>query len=189
MQFLEIFVTVTGLIYLVLEIRQGRWMWLMNIVSCASAAVMFGLKSIWANLGLNVLYCVMSVWGIILYSRDRQQAGNGDEIRLRRLPSGILWASASIALSGGCILVALLSKTGDPAPVFDGIIGILGITGTWWLAKSYAENWIIWILTDALCTLMCLLQGVYWVALMYFVYTIASVYGYFNWKRKGQYLD
>ena len=39
--FFEIFTLVTGLIFLVLEIRQSNWMWLMQFLSSAAAIVSF----------------------------------------------------------------------------------------------------------------------------------------------------
>ena len=59
--FFEIFTLVTGLIFLVLEIRQSNWMWLMQFLSSAAAIVSFVAGVLYASARLNAYYVVMAV--------------------------------------------------------------------------------------------------------------------------------
>lgn len=184
-QFLEIFSLVTGLFYVWLQIRQNNWMWSVNILSCAAAIAVFLNRQLWANAGLNTYYCLMSCWGIYAWLRDSRKVKSG-ELHLKSLTKGIKTASASIALAGGFCLIQLLRALGDPAPLLDGAIGIAGIIGTWWLAQSYLENWMIWLVADALGVALCISQGLWWMAGLYAVYVAASVWGWHNWNRYGK---
>lgn len=183
-QFLEIFSLVTGLVFVWLQIKQSNWMWLVDILSAGAAAAVFINDSLWANAGLNVYYVVMAIWGTYAWLRDSKKVAEG-ELHLRELTKGVCWTSAAIGLAGGFGLIVLLRFLGDPAPYLDGLIGILGVIATWWLAQSHLENWALWIVADLLGAILCLTQGLYWMAALYFVYVLASVWGLRNWSRKG----
>lgn len=187
LQILEIFTLVTGVVYVLLQIWQSNWMWPVDILCCAAAVVMFASQRLWANLGLNVYYILMAFWGIYAWRRDSKKVDKG-EIHLSTPTKAVYIASIVIALVGGVALIEALRLLGDPAPVMDGIIGILGAVGCWWLANSYIDNWMIWIVADSLTAVLCLTRGLYWMAAMYLLYVGAAVNGYLNWKKHGKYV-
>lgn len=183
-QFLEIFSLVTGLIYIWLQIRQSNWMWPVDILSCIAAAIVFIDGKLWANAGLNVYYSVMALWGAYAWIRDSKKVAKG-EMHLNKLTKGVYLASVAIGLLGGACLIGALHYVGDPAPYMDGLIGILGVLGAWWLAQSYLENWLLWLAAGLLGTILCLAQGLYWMAGLYLVYIFASAWGWMNWRKNG----
>ena len=36
---------------------------------------------------------------------------------------------------------------------------------------------------------MCFLAGKYWMTALYVAYVIASTYGFFHWRKKGEYIS
>ena len=58
--------------------------------------------------------------------------------------------------------------------------------GTWWLARSYPQQWLVWIVADLLSPVLCLKTGMYWMAVLYLAYTASAVFGYYHWMRKGK---
>ncbi len=60
---LEIFGAVSGLLYVWLEIKHKRAMWAVGFVMSASYVVVFGIKGLYASMGLYVYFLVMSVYG------------------------------------------------------------------------------------------------------------------------------
>jgi nicotinamide riboside transporter PnuC len=56
---------------------------------------------------------------------------------------------------------------------------------TFWLSKSYREQWLAWLVVNTFTVTMCLRIGLYPTAVLYFVNAVASIYGYLHWKRKG----
>lgn len=188
MEFLEIFALASGLVYVYLQVKQSNWMWPVDILSCIAATIVFCSQKLWANAGLNVYYIAMAVWGIFAWLRDSGKVKE-DQLHLRRPSLKVLLISLAALLAGGAGLILLLQSTGDSAPVMDGIIGITGVIGAWWLANSYKENWYVWMLSDGLGTALCLSQGLWWMAGLYAVYTAVSVLGLLNWRKKGVYVD
>ena len=187
LKILEIFTLVSGLVYVWLQVKQSNWMWFVDVLCCAAAAVTFFAGRLWANFGLNVYYILMAVWGIYAWLRDSRKVDDG-EIHLTKPTKKIYIISIAITLVGGLALIEVLRLLGDPAPVVDGIVGIFGVVGCWWLANSYIENWLIWIVADTLTLGLCISQGLYWMALLYAVYVVMAFIGFGNWHKLGKYV-
>ena len=187
-QAIEIFALVTGIVYVVLEILQKNAMWVVGILTGAACAFEFAVTHVWASMGLNLYYVAMSVVGLIQWRKASGQVEEGD-IHLRKvsLKAGIL--SAVLFTAGTAVMIPVLKATGDPAPFLDAVAVMLSVVGTWWLAQSYLEQWLIWIVADVLTTTLCLTTGQYWMAALYLVYIGSAVYGYIHWKSRGKYVS
>lgn len=187
-QAIEIFALVTGIVYVVLEILQKNAMWVIGILTGAACAFEFAVTHVWASMGLNLYYVGMSVVGLIQWRKASGQVEEGD-IHLQKvsLKAGIL--SAVLFTAGTAVMIPVLKATGDPAPFLDAIAVMLSVVGTWWLAQSYLEQWLIWIVADVLTTTLCLTTSQYWMAVLYLVYIGSAVYGYVHWKSRGKYVS
>lgn len=186
-QAIEIFAAVTGVVYAVLEILQKNSMWVLGILTASACAFSFAVTHVWASMGLNIYYVVMSVIGLVQWRKASAQVGEG-EIHLQVLPQKVGIWSVVLFFVGSLVLIQVLRATGDAQPFLDGVAVTLSIIGTWWLAQSYLQQWMIWIVADILSTALCAATGQYWMAGLYLVYIGSAVYGYFHWKRKGKYL-
>ena len=186
-QAIEIFAAVTGVVYAVLEILQKNSMWVLGILTASACAFSFAVTHVWASMGLNIYYVVMSVIGLVQWRKASAQVGEG-EIHLQVLPQKVGIWSVVLFFVGSLVLIQVLRATGDAQPFLDGVAVTLSIIGTWWLAQSYLQQWMIWIVADILSTVLCAATGQYWMAGLYLVYIGSAVYGYFHWKRKGKYL-
>ena len=187
-QAIEIFALVTGVVYLVLEILQKNSMWVVGILTSTACAFEFAITHVWASMGLNLYYVVVSVIGLIQWRKASEAVGEG-EIHLARLPRAVAIWSAVLFVLGSLVLMQVLRAAGDPAPRLDAVAVTLSVIATWWLAQSYLQQWLLWIVADILTTTLCLSTGQYWMAVLYTAYIASAVYGYFHWKRKGKYLS
>ena len=179
---------VTGVAYVALEIMQKRLMWVVGILTAAACAFSFGVQHVWASMGLNLYYLAMSVVGLVQWKKAEQQV-EADGLHLQKLSrKTALWSAAAFVL-GSLGLIFLLRATGDPAPQLDGVATMLSIIATWWLAKSYLQQWLLWIVADVISAALCVSTGQWWMAALYLVYAASAVYGYFHWKSRGKYVN
>ena len=186
-QAIEIFAAVTGVLYVVLEILQKNSMWVVGILTGAACAFSFGVQQVWASMGLNIYYMAISVLGLVQWKRASEAVEEG-EIHLAPLSrKAALW-SAVLFVVLTPVLMFILRKTGDAAPQWDALATILSVIATWWLAQSYLQQWLLWIVADILSTILCLVTGQDAMALMYLAYTASAIYGYFHWKKHGKYV-
>ena len=187
-QAIEVFAMVTGVVYLVLEILQKNSMWVVGILTSTACAFEFAITHVWASMGLNIYYVAMSVIGLLQWRKASEAVGEG-EIHLSRLPRAVALWSAALFVLGSLVLMQVLRAAGDPAPRLDAVAVTLSVIATWWLAQSYLQQWLLWIVADIFTTTICLVTGQYWMAVLYTAYIASAVYGYFHWKRKGKYVS
>ena len=74
---------------------------------------------------------------------------------------------------------------GDGVSELDAPATVLSVIATWWLTRSYIQQWMLWVVADALTTMLCVVNGQYWMAFLYLAYIASAVYGYYHWKKKG----
>ena len=185
---IEIFALVTGVAYVVLEILQKNAMWVLGILTGAACAFSFGVQHVWASMGLNIYYVVVSFIGLWQWKKDGAQVGEG-EIHIRPLTPKVQYISTLVYVIGLYPIFYILKASGDPAPLLDAASTLLSVIATWWLAKSYLRQWLLWIGADLMSTWLCIDTGQWWMAVLYAVYAASAVYGYFHWKRHGKYVN
>ena len=183
-QAIEIFAMVTGVLYVVLEILQKNAMWVVGIATGAACAYSFSIQHSWGMVGLNLYYVVMSVVGLIRWTKDSAAVEEG-QIHLRPLSRKTALWSVLLYLVGSLVLIWLFRRFGDEAPELDALATMLSVIATWWLAESHLQQWLLWIVADVLTTALCLVTGQYWLSVLYLAYVFAAVYGYYHWKKNG----
>ena len=101
----------------------------------------------------------------------------------------LVCVAGTLALSYG---MSVLYKAGvlneNPMSMLDSAVAMLSAVATWWLVRSYREQWWLWIVADSLSVALCAMQGMWWMAALYLAYVAAAVYGLGYWKRAGVYL-
>ena len=138
-QAIEVFAMVTGVVYLVLEILQKNSMWVVGILTSTACAFEFAITHVWASMGLNIYYVVMSVIGLLQWRKASEAVGEG-EIHLSRLPRAVALWSAALFVLGSLVLMQVLRAAGDPAPRLDAVAVTLSVIATWWLDIFYHHH-------------------------------------------------
>lgn len=195
MDFWEIFTLVTGVVYIVLEIRQKNLMWAVGILTSVAAMWVFFRQGLYASFGLNTYYLITSFVGIRQWRKDRKRLENsddngkdGDEIHLNRLNVRMLLASVLILAAGTFGLAEVMELLENPMSYLDSVVTVLSAIATWWLVKAYIQQWWLWIIADTLSAALCATQGLWWMTALYAAYALSAVYGYVHWRRNGQYI-
>lgn len=193
---MEIFTLVTGVIYIILEIRQKNFMWVVGILTSVAAMWVFFRQGLYASFALNAYYLVTSFIGLWQWGRAKMMLkqtddapGQGDDIHLNRLTLKPIAVSALVVVAGTFVLSEVMAALENPMSVMDASVAVLSAVATWWLVRSYLEQWWLWIIADALSTIMCATQGLWWMTALYAAYSLSAVYGYIHWKRNGRYIE
>ena len=203
MDWLQIFTLITGVLYIVLEIRQKSFMWVVGIATSLAAMWVFFRQGLYASFGLNTYYFITAFIGLWQWRRDKKLASDvidagkpdRDVIVLNRLTWKIVAVSAAV-----CVLMTVSLSVGmsamhdlgildeNPMSLLDSAVTALSVVATWWLVRSYLEQWWLWVFADLMSTYLCAAQGMWWMALLYLVYAASAVYGLKYWKERGTYL-
>ena len=194
MDFMEIFTLVTGVIYIILEIRQKNFMWVVGIATSIAAMWVFFRQGLYASFALNTYYLVTSFIGLWQWRRDRNrleaavEAAGEETIHLNRLSWKTVAVSAAAVIAGTLALARVMLLLENPMSVMDSAVAVLSAVATWWLVRSYLQQWWLWIAADAMSTVLCATQGLWWMAALYAMYSLSAIYGLVHWKRHGRYL-
>ena len=191
---MEIFTLVTGVIYIILEIRQKNLMWVVGILTSIAAMWVFFRQGLYASFGLNTYYLVTSIIGLWQWRRDidrvsREGASVDNAIRLKRLSFRTIAISAFIVVSGTSALALLMSHLENPMSYLDSAVAVLSAVATWWLVRCYIKQWWLWVAADTVSTILCAAQGLWWMAALYAAYAVSAIIGYIHWKKHGRYIE
>ncbi|MBQ6086552.1 MAG: nicotinamide mononucleotide transporter [Bacteroidales bacterium] len=190
---IELFAFVTGIAYIILEICQKNAMWIVGIATGVACAFSFGVQNLWASMGLNIYYVFISVWGLVQWKKAgeklTEEGASRGSIHLSHPDRKTLLLSLALFIAGSAVLIVLLRVLNDSESALDAVVAVMSAIATWWLAKSWPEQWLVWILADTLSTVLCLSAGMYWMAVLYAAYAASAVYGWLHWKRRGVYVE
>lgn len=195
-KYIEIFTLITGVIYVILEIRQKNSMWLVGVLTSLAAMLVFFRQGLYGSFALNTYYLVTSFIGIWQWSKDKRTLGqldgvpeDKDVVHLNRLNIKVILISAFALVAGTLVLARVMTAFENPMSYMDSFIAVLSALATWWLVRAYIEQWWLWIVADMMSTILCATQGLWWMTALYGVYAASAIYGYIHWKRKGVYIN
>ncbi len=77
----------------------------------------------------------------------------------------------------------LVTFTDSNVPVADAFTTALSIVGLWMMAKKYAEQWLIWLVVDLVCSCLYWYKGIPFYCILYAIYTVIAYFGYRKWLR------
>ena len=194
MDFMEIFTLVTGVIYIILEIRQKNFMWVVGVFTSLAAMWVFFRQGLYASFGLNAYYLITAFIGLWQWGRDKKRLSSSDtssdsgKIHLNRLSVRILAVSVLVMVAGTFALAWVMEMLENPMSYLDAAVAVLSAVATWWLVRSYIAQWWLWVLADAMSTVLCATQGMWWMTALYAAYALSAIYGYIHWKKHGIYI-
>lgn len=182
---IEISGAVTGIAYVILEIRRNIWLWPLGIITSAVYMYVFGRNGFYANMGLQGYYLVISVYGWYRWHRPQERVQAEEKRDVRRIGRvAAAWCTVAAGLLWAVLWFALDRATDSPVPVWDGLIASLSVVATWMLTRKYLEQWYVWIVANAIAVAVYLASGLYPTALLFFVYFVMAIIGLQTWKRQ-----
>jgi nicotinamide mononucleotide transporter len=181
--YVEILGVINSLVYLYCSVKQIIWLWPFGMLSSALFIFIFFSSKFYADMGLQVYYLGVSVYGWYFWSRssDREQKGGRPVSRLKGT-MGIVLSAITLAL---LLLIVFILKnyTDSDVPWGDGFTTAASVVATWMLARKILEHWLVWIVVDGVAAGLYIYKGLYPTALLYLVYSIIAVTGYIQWKK------
>jgi nicotinamide mononucleotide transporter len=182
--YVEFLGVITSLIYLYFSVRQIIWLWPFGIISSALFMLIFFNSKFYADMGLQVYYLGVSIYGWIYWSRgavDRNEKSTLPVCRISRRLALVLSMAGIVIMLG--IVYILKSYTDSDVPWGDGFTTAGSIVATWMLARKMLEHWLVWVVVDSVAAGLYFYKGLYPSFLLYLIFTIIAVIGYFHWKR------
>ncbi|NDP20088.1 MAG: nicotinamide mononucleotide transporter [Paludibacter sp.] len=179
---IEIVGAILSLIYLYLSIKQNISLWIFGFLASAFYIVVFFESKFYADMSLQFYYLAVSIYGWINWKHGTQQ--NKHELPTTKLSRSLFLKLLPISLLIYGVYYIILAKfTDSTIPISDSLVGMLSVIGTWMLARKLIENWLVWIVADAIATGLFFYKELYPTAILFIIYTAMAVVGYWQWKK------
>lgn len=180
---IEVLGAILGMIYIFFSIRQNIFTWPTGLISSFLYVIVFFDAKLYADMGLQVYYVVISLYGWYFWLKGKKQDTEEQvPVRLTTQKLKYLLVAASVVLYV-LILFVLKNFTDSDVPYMDSLTTALSIVATWMLAKKYIEHWLIWIFVDAVSAGLYVYKGLWATVILFSIYTFMAAYGYFAWKK------
>lgn len=183
MNWLEIIGTLVGLVYLWLEYKASIWLWLASVIMPAIYLVIYYQAGLYADFGINVYYLIIAIYGIWLWLGGGAK-NDKRELPITATPSGLWWKMGIVSMAIFFLIAyILISCTDSNVPWMDSFTTSLSIVAMWMLARKYVEQWLVWIVVDAVSAGLYIYKELYFTAGLYALYAIIAYFGYREWRR------
>jgi len=181
MSSLELFAAALGALSVYLSVRQNIWSWPTAIVNVVVYALVFYRARLYADMGLQVIYALLSLYGWYqwLYGGE-----NDTELQVSRTTPQLGGRLAVIGLAGAGALGLLLRGATDAAlPFMDSFLSSTSLVAQWMMTRKKVENWLVWIGVDVLYVGMFTYKHLYITAVLYLVFLVLALRGWIDWRR------
>jgi nicotinamide mononucleotide transporter len=187
--FLEFLGLVFGLLAVWYLIKQNILTWPAGIIYVLISFVIFWKIRLYGDFILHIFFLVLNIYGWYYWRRGKKKDEAELPVTTFTLKSNLL--IAGITLAGvaifGYFLVQLPNMIDglEPAalPYWDATTSILSVTGMWLTTRKKIENWYYWLVVDILATVIYIYKGIYFYALLYFIYIFLVAFGLIAWNK------
>lgn len=174
---LEIAAVLSSLAYTFLITYGSIWCWLFAFLSGLFFLILCYQRRIYAEVALQGFYIAMAVFGYLNWGE-----GLSDE------PLTMDLEYHAIAILGGAVVVGFsgftLSKISNSAlPYLDSFTTVFSLIATAMMVMLYADNWLYWIVIDAVSIVLYFRRGLQLSAILFIFYTLMAINGYLQWNQ------
>jgi nicotinamide mononucleotide transporter len=180
--FAEWIIFISALIYILLIAVENTWGWMFGIIASLVSVYLCFTGNLFLESGLNIFYVIIGFYGWYqwLYgSKEKKEIQISKNSKLKN----------SYLILLGCLIwipFALIANkySTQAMPYLDAFITAFSLIATWMTTKKMIENWLYWIIVDALGILLFANREFYLLALLNIIYTSMALAGYFSWRKK-----
>lgn len=139
---------------------------------------------LYADMGINAYYFIMSIYGWYIWSHPRPGA---QKVPVTWLDQKGIIASLGLFLgSYGVLYFVLVTFTDSDVPYWDSFTTSSAFVGMWLMAKKKVENWIAWIVTDLVSVPLYIYKGLLLTSFQFLVFTVLAVLGLIAWIKSAK---
>jgi nicotinamide mononucleotide transporter len=169
-----------GVVSVYLSVKQNIWSWPTAIVNVGLYAFVFHASRLYADMGLQVIYVIISIYGWYQWLYGGQ---NRTELKVSRTTTGTGVVLASIGICFALLLGTVLHRTTNAAlPYIDSLATSTSLVAQWMMTRKLLENWIVWVAVDVVYIGMFTSRSLFVTSALYFVFLVLSIMGYRQWK-------
>jgi nicotinamide mononucleotide transporter len=175
----ELVAVVLALAYLLLAMKEKISCWYAAFISTSIYLFLFWDVSLVMESALQIFYLLMAVYG---WWQWRQHRDGQQDLAIHCWPVKThLLVFTGIAVLTLIFGYTLQANTNAALPYLDSFTTWGAVITTYMVTKKVLENWIYWIVIDAASVYLYIDRGLYLTALLFVMYVVLVVIGFFQW--------
>lgn len=178
---LEWIAVTTGLMSVWFSMKENILVYPTGIISVVIYVYLAFQYQLYADMGVNFYYFIMSVYG---WYHWKDTDGQREQIPVTINDARENLISVALLLgSFGILVFVLMNFTNSDVPIWDALTTCFAITGMWLMARKKIENWVAWIITDLISVPLYFYKGLVLTSFQFFIFTILAFAGLFAWWK------
>jgi len=170
-----------SMLYAILVLKESIWCWGAAAVGSSLYIYICFSAQLYSQTSLQVFYLFMAFYGYYNWNKKDQYL----EISEWSIGKHLL------ILAIGTTLIFLIgfylsAYTNAKMPIVDSFTTVFSLFATYMVAKKILENWLYWIVIDAVLAYLYFSRDLHLTSLLFMTWTIIAVFGYFSWIKKMQ---
>ena len=175
---IEIIAVFFSIIYVVLAAKESIWCWAAALISVSIYIYICFQAQLYAETGLQFFYFIMAIYGYFSWKK------NNSLLRINELAI----SNHILIMILGSLLTFLLGfylsvYTDSQLPIVDSFTTVFSIIATYMVVKKILSNWLYFIIIDAVSIYLYFSRDLHMTALLFSIYTIIAIIGYWKWSQ------
>jgi nicotinamide mononucleotide transporter len=181
MSWWEVAAVLLGLAYLLLAMFEHISCWYTAFISTAIYTFLFWDVNLLMDSALQVYYMAMAVYGWWQWRRPKDS--NTAELEISQWTLQTHCVVISLLIVASLVSGYLLdNNTQAQWAYLDSFTTWGAIVTTYMVTKKVLENWLYWLVIDAVAAYLYFDKALYLTSLLFCLYLVIVVFGYFKWR-------
>lgn len=182
----EIIGTIVGILYLYYEYKANALVWIMGAIMPALSLIVYYNAGLYADFGINIYYLIAAIYGYISWTFHKSRKEKKELPIISTPLKYYIPTSITVIILFIIIFYILINFTDSNVPFWDSLTTALSVIAMWMMARKYIEQWIVWIAVNIISVGLYIYKDIYFYAVLYAIYSIIAIFGYYNWKKLMQ---
>lgn len=175
--------TLLSLVATYFFVKIDKRAWPVAIVATFLNTILYLQGKIYASMVLELIYLFLSIygWHAWYYGNNKQNLA----ITTLKVAQCKKLALVVCAL---CVAIfyLLTALANNNIALIEAIAVSISLLAEWLTTRKKIECWAAWLIADFLFIYIMLYNGLYWHGLLFTVYLIMAIFGWFNWHKIRQ---
>ena len=173
---------ISGIFCVVLCAKGKKSQYIWGVLNIVGYVIIAWINKYYGEVMLNALYYLPSQFvGYYLWNKHMNKETEDVEGKKLTLKQSVIFLGLiAIEIFGYKLLLDMLGGTGT---LLDSASTVISVVANALMMMRYREQWLLWIIIDAITVLMWLLVGDFIMVTMWAVYLVNAFYGYYNWTK------
>jgi len=175
---IETIAVLYSIIYIILAAKENVWCWAAAVISVSIYIYICYQAQLYAETGLQVFYFIMAIYGYISWSNNNSSL-KVNELAVTNHILIMIFGSLLTFLLGFYLSIYTEAKL----PIVDSFTTVFSVISTYMVVKKILSNWLYFIIIDTVSIYLYFSRDLHMTALLFSVYTVIAIIGYWKWSK------